>query len=88
MARPRRPRRPPNVVDAVPAHTSPPYHAHAATWPSWRIREPPLQLVPVYKGASLLFLAQDTAAVATITAAGELDLPRVLQTNRLSRDLH
>jgi hypothetical protein len=28
-------RRPSNGVVAVPAHTSPPYHAHAATWPSW-----------------------------------------------------
>jgi hypothetical protein len=36
----------------------------------------------------LFFLAQDSAAVATITAAGELDLPRVFQTNRLPRDLH
>jgi hypothetical protein len=47
-----------------------------------------LQLRPIYKGASLLFLVQYSAAVATITAAGELDLPRVFQANQLLRDLH
>jgi hypothetical protein len=44
--------------------------------------------VPVYKGASLLFLAQYSAAMATITTAGELDLPCVFQANQLPRDLH
>jgi hypothetical protein len=65
--------------------TAPPLGGH---WPSWWTREPPLQLAPVYKGTSLFFLARYRAAVATLTAAGELDLPRVFCANQLSQDLH